>query len=50
MWERFTDYMSRPFKGAAEMSVLDWFLFFGLVLLLLAAWRIIFFHLEDAVT
>lgn len=48
MWERFTDYMSRPFKGAAEMSALDWFFFIGLLLVLMAAWRIIFNHLQDA--
>ena len=47
MWEKFSDYMSRPFKGAAEMDALDWFLFLGLLLIMLAGWRIIFTHLED---
>lgn len=49
MWEAFKDYMSRPFKGAAESSALDWFLFIGLLLVLLAGWRIIFTHIEDAI-
>lgn len=48
MWAKMQDYFSRPFKGAAEMDVVDWFLFLGLLLVLLTGWRIIFTHLEEA--
>lgn len=41
--------MAKPFKGAAEMDVVDWFLFLGLLLVMLVAWRIIFTHIQDAV-
>lgn len=45
--ERFTGFFAQPFKGAQEMSVLDWFLFLGLVIILLAGWRVIFTHIEE---
>lgn len=46
MWEAFKDFYARPWKGAQEMSVTDWFLWLGLIIVLLAAWRVIFRHIE----
>lgn len=45
--DRFTGFFAQPFKGAQEMNVLDWFLFLGLFIVLLAAWRVIFTHIEE---
>lgn len=49
MWEHFLEYLHRPFKGAAEMNVVDWFLFAGLIIVILVAWRIVFTHIQEAV-
>lgn len=46
-WDRFTGFFAQPFKGAQEMNALDWFLFLGLVIVLLGLWRIIFTHIEE---
>lgn len=46
MWDNFKAFFAQPWKGAQEMSVGDWFLFLGLIIVLLAAWRLIFRHIE----
>lgn len=46
MWEHFKDWASRPF--ATDMDALGWFLFLGLVILLLAVWAVILKHLQEA--
>jgi len=43
----FKDFLSAPYKGAQEMSALDWFFFLGLFIVLAALWRIIFTHIEE---
>jgi hypothetical protein len=35
----------QPFR--AEMSATDWFLFVGLMLIIMALWRIILSHIHD---
>jgi hypothetical protein len=47
LWQNFKDFFGQPWKGATEMSAFDWFLFFGLIIVLLALWRIIFTHIEE---
>jgi hypothetical protein len=42
MWNKFTDWLSQPFD--AEMDTLHWFLFLGLLIVLMAGWRIILTH------
>lgn len=45
--QRFTAFLAQPYKGAQEMTALDWFLFLGLLIILLALWRIVFTHIEE---
>ncbi len=46
MWDNFKQFWAQPWKGAQEMSVADWFLWLGLIIVLLAVWRLIFRHIE----
>lgn len=43
MLESLTAFLQRPFK--AEMTALDWFLFIGLILAMMIAWRLILTHI-----
>lgn len=47
MWEWFQSFMARPFR--AEMSALDWFLFLGLILIIMILWRMILRHIGEAI-
>ena len=48
MWGYFTDFLSRPWKGADEMSGTDWALFIGLILIILLFWGVVLAHLREA--
>lgn len=43
-WDNFKSWADAPFK--ASMSALDWFLFLGLLIFILALWRVILSHLD----
>lgn len=43
MWQNFTGWLRRPFD--AEQDAFRWFLFFGLLIVIMAAWRIILAHI-----
>lgn len=45
-FDNFVSFWKQPWKGAQEMSVTDWFLWLGTIIVLLAVWRIIFRHIE----
>jgi hypothetical protein len=45
MWDSFKGWMTRPFS--ADMSAAEWFLFVGLVIVIMAVWRMIFMHLKE---
>jgi hypothetical protein len=45
MWENFKSFMGQPFK--AEMSALDWFMFVGLLLVILILWTLVLNHLKE---
>lgn len=47
MWANFTSWLSQPYKGAGNMSALDWFYFLGLLIVLMVLWRIILRHLFE---
>ncbi len=49
MWDNFAAFANRPWKGASEMDVTDWFMFIGMVIVLLVMWNIILRHIKDAV-
>lgn len=44
--ERLKTFLTQPYR--AEMSALDWFLFIGLLLVIMIAWRFILSHLKEA--
>lgn len=46
LWSNFKTFLSHPYKGE-EMNAFDWFLFLGLLIVLMVMWRIIFKHVED---
>lgn len=50
MLDNFKQFFAQPWKGASEMSVVDWFLWLGTILVLLAIWRLIFRHIEEGVS
>lgn len=45
MWKNFKGFMAEPFK--TEMSALDWFLFIGMILIILILWNIILRHIRE---
>lgn len=46
IWDDLKQSWKQPFR--ADMSAADWFLFLGLIIVILVAWRIILNHiLED---
>jgi hypothetical protein len=51
MWQsfksEFTDWAKQPFS--ADMPMSHWFLFIGLVLIIIVAWNIILAHLFEAI-
>lgn len=44
MWDKFKAWAAEPFK--ADMSALQWFLFVGLLIVIVAGWRVILSHLK----
>lgn len=49
MWQNVKAFFAEPYKGAAEMNVGDWFLFLGLILVLLGFWGMIFRHIAEGI-
>jgi glucan phosphoethanolaminetransferase (alkaline phosphatase superfamily) len=50
MWENFKSFFEQPYKGAAEMDVIDWFFFMGLLIVLLVIWNLVFYHIKEGIT
>lgn len=46
MFSGFKAWYAEPYQS--DMSATKWFLFFGLILLILAVWKIIVWHLMEA--
>lgn len=40
------NFYAQPWKGAQNMTALDWFLIFGLFILISGLWRIVLSHIE----
>lgn len=47
-WTRLKSDVAQPGQAVAGGSTLDWFLVFGLVLLITAAWGLVLKHLKGA--
>lgn len=47
MLARFSEWTKEPFR--TDMDAFHWFLFFGLLILIMALWRFILAHLKGAV-
>ena len=47
MLSSFKAWWAQPFAGSENMSVLNWFLFVGLMLVILSSWGLIFKHLKE---
>lgn len=43
MFQHFKDFMAKPFS--ADMSATNWFLFLGLVVVIVVLWRIVLAHI-----
>lgn len=46
-WNNLKAFYAQPFEGASEMDVTDWFAFIGVLLVLLAIWNLIFYHIAE---
>ncbi len=46
VWEDFKAWGKRPFS--ADMDALHWFYFLGLMVVLLALWRIVLNHITES--
>lgn len=44
MWQSFKNWFARPFS--TDMDAVHWFLFLGLIVVLLSLWSLIFRHIE----
>jgi len=47
MWEKFKTWAAHPFS--VDMSAQEWFLFMGLLIVIMALWNIILIHLLGAI-
>lgn len=45
-WYKFKAFMAKPFSSE-EMDAGDWFLFVGLIVSILIAWKIIYTHIQE---
>lgn len=46
-WGHFKDFLDKPFSG--DMDFIDWFMFIGLLLVIMIMWNIILKHLAEAI-
>lgn len=49
MWENFVSFYQQPFKGGSDMDAGDWFLFLGLLIVLMVIWNLIFYHIKEGI-
>lgn len=47
MWDQFKQWAKRPFS--VDMTAGEWFLFIGLLIVIMALWNIILFRIADLV-
>jgi hypothetical protein len=46
MWQQFKAWAAHPFS--VDMTAMEWFLFVGLLIVIVALWNIILFHITNA--
>jgi hypothetical protein len=46
-WKGIKNFLDRPF--GADMDFIDWFMFIGLILVIMIIWHIILRHIAEAV-
>lgn len=49
MLDNFKAFLAAPYKGATNMSVLDWTLWIGLLLVILTLWGLVFNHVKEGI-
>lgn len=47
VWDKFRAWAARPF--AVDMTATEWFLFIGLLIVIVGLWNIILFRITDLV-
>lgn len=47
MWKTFTTWMKQPFS--ADMTAGEWFLFIGLLIVIISLWNLILLHLVSII-
>lgn len=47
MWDRFKQWAQHPFS--VDMTAGEWFLFIGLLIVIIALWNIILYRISDLV-
>lgn len=47
MWNRFTDWLKKPFS--TDMDAFHWFLFFGLLIVISVSWGYVLKHVVGGV-
>lgn len=48
MLDRFKDWAKHPFQQ--DMDVFHWFMFMGMLILIMALWRFVLAHMKGAIT
>ena len=48
-WGNFKGFLDKPYEGAENMDLIDWFMFIGLLLVILILWNIILKHIAEAI-
>lgn len=48
MWENFKSFWAEPFSG--EMDAVQWFLFLGFIIVCIALWNLIFYHIKEGIS
>lgn len=47
MWDNFKSWLAKPFS--VDMSAGGWFVFIGLLLIIMVMWRLILVHITETI-
>lgn len=47
MWENFKGFVAMPFRS--DMDALGWFMFLGLIIVIMILWGVILRHVKEAI-
>ncbi len=47
MWDKFKEWSAKPFS--VDMTATEWFLFIGLLIIIVGLWNIVLYRITDLV-